>query len=218
VQFSVAAQHGPDFAPVGVGRGIERAGRQRKQGHQTEQDGGGGIAGKQPEIAVNREKTGHGRPEGEAGVEGHAQRGKGRDPLGGRHQISQQGAAGGAKEFVGESGERGQHDDEGQVVRLRQQHHCRRAGEHGQRDGLAAAEFIGQVAAEQRGEQAAHAVGAHGNARLGEGVTLAGEIQGEEGDHKRAELVQERAEEKHPRRARQRPQAGEQGGWWVHGH
>ena len=64
--------------------------------------------------------------------------------------------------------------------------------------------FVRQMPAQQRRSKAADAVSADGKPGLSNGVTLASEIQRKERHNERAELVDERAKEKNPRRTRQR--------------
>ncbi len=116
-------------------------------------------------------------------------------------------AGGGPVRLRGEPGERRERDDQRQRLGLRQREHRRRRGEHRERDRVPAAEAVGQVPADERGADAAEAVGAHGEARLRRRVPLVLEVQDEEDDHEAPEPVDERAGEQEPRGRRQLAQA-----------
>jgi len=95
-------------------------------------------------------------------------------------------------------------------VGLREEHHGAGTAKGGEHDGFAPAQGIGQMAAEQGGDQVAHAIRPNGEAGIGERVAGAGEVQGQEGHDKTAELVQEQAEKEDPRGRRQGAEGGRQ--------
>ena len=158
------------------------------------------------------------RTEGEAQVDRHPVCGIGRDAVGGRHEVGQEGAARGTVEFPGKPGQRRERDDHGERVRLGEEHHRGPFGEHrGGRSSCGGPGLSRLVAAEHRRDDVARAVGADRDPGLRDRVAAACQIKREKRDDEAPELVQEGPEEKDPGHGRQRPQVRQQGGGFVHG-
>jgi hypothetical protein len=121
----------------------------------------------------------------------------------GRDEIADQRARRRPAQLRGRAREERARDDRGIAARLREREHCRARREHRQRDGVAAAEAIGEMSAENRRHDVAAAVRADGDARLRDRVSAARQVDRQHRHDERAETVDERAGEEHPRRARQ---------------